>query len=232
MERKTLRKILRPLVDLLSHTEVIGMEYIPTQGAFIIAANHMSRLDVPVAYSVIERDDVTGLAADKYQKYPLIAWIVNLGGGIWLNRESADLSALRAALDHLEAGGALGIAPEGTRSRNGALLAAKNGVAYLADKARVPIIPMALAGTESAVKELLHLRRPHITICIGEPFTLPPVDRHNRMADLQKNTDEIMCRIAMLLPEKYHGAYANHPRLQELCREVVLPKEPTAQPQP
>jgi 1-acyl-sn-glycerol-3-phosphate acyltransferase len=223
MERKNLRKILRTLVDLFSHTEVIGLENIPTEGACLIASNHLSRLDVPINYCVIERDDVTGLAADKYKKYPLFNWIVNVGGGIWLNRESADLSAFRAVLDHLANGGALGIAPEGTRSRTGALIAAKNGVAYLADKARVPIIPMAITGSESAVNELLHLRRPHITICFGRPFTLPPIDRHNRLADLQKNTDEIMCRIAVLLPEQHHGAYAHHPRFQELRSQITNP---------
>lgn len=221
MERKTLRKILHTLVDLLSHTEVIGLDNIPVEGACLIASNHMSRLDVPINYSIIERDDVTGLAADKYRNYPLFSWLVNLGGGIWLNRESADLHAFRAALDHLANGGALGIAPEGTRSRTGALIRAKNGVAYLADKARVPIIPMAICGSEAAMNELFHLRRPHIRIRIGPAFTLPPVDRRNRLMDLQKNTEEIMCRIAVMLPEQYHGAYANHPRLQELRLHVA-----------
>ncbi len=110
----------------------------------------------------------------------------------------------------------LGIAPEGTRSRTGALIQAKTGTAYLADKARVPVVPAAIYGSESAVRQLFHLHRPAIHIQFGKPLMLEPVSRSNREADLQRNTDEIMCRIAAMLPERYWGVYAEHPRLIEL----------------
>jgi 1-acyl-sn-glycerol-3-phosphate acyltransferase len=96
------------------------------------------------------------------------------------------------------------------------LLPAKSGIAYLADKAKTPIIPMAIVGTEIATRELFRLRRPRVIIRIGKPFQLPPIDRKTRAASLQHNSDEIMCRIALLLPDKYHGAYSDHPRLIEL----------------
>jgi 1-acyl-sn-glycerol-3-phosphate acyltransferase len=112
----------------------------------------------------------------------------------------------------------LGIAPEGTRSKTGALIAAKPGVAYLAAKAGVPALVMAVTGTEDAGKTILRLRKPRFRVVFGEIFDLPPLDRRDRDAALQRNADEMMCRIAALLPEKYRGVYADHPRLAEILR--------------
>ena len=121
---------------------------------------------------------------------------------------------------YLRQGAIVGIAPEGTRSRNAqGLLEGKQGAALLAARAAVPIIPVGIVGSEKVNAEWLHLRRPLITIRVGEPYTLPEMDRKNRQAWLSRCTDEIMCRIAMLLPPEYRGFYANHPRLKELLTE-------------
>jgi 1-acyl-sn-glycerol-3-phosphate acyltransferase len=91
-------------------------------------------------------------------------------------------------------------------------------VAYLADRAGVPIIPVGVTGTWRAVPKVLLLQRPRITVRFGKPFTLQPLTRENRSAALQNNTDEIMARIAALLPPEYRGVYAEHPRLLELLK--------------
>jgi 1-acyl-sn-glycerol-3-phosphate acyltransferase len=113
------------------------------------------------------------------------------------------------------------IAPEGTRSRTGALIEAKPGVSYLATKLNRPIVPVAITGTEDRVlfSHLKKLRRAPITLTAGPAFTLPPLPRENRDEVLKQYTDEIMCRIAAILPERYHGVYANHPRLKELLNQ-------------
>lgn len=176
-------------------------------------------MDAPLIFFLVDREDFTALAAKKHQKNPILRWLINGAGGIWLNRDEPDTHAIRVARDYLQKGGLLGIAPEGTRSRTGALIQAKTGAAYMADKSGVPVVPIAITGTEGNLKRVVLLQRPRIKVVFGQPFMLPPIDRNEREAGLQRNTDEIMCRIAALLPPQYHGAYAEHPRLKELLAQ-------------
>jgi len=208
--------VFKILFFLLSRLRVKGKEHMPQDGGFIAAANHLSVIEVPLAYCLINRNDVTGLVAKKHRKNALFRWLIDLLDGIWLSREEIDTSALRAARDHLKSGGVLGIAPEGTRSQTGALLEAKTGVAFLADQAKVPIVPVAVAGTWQITSEIIRLKRPIIEVNFGKPFELPPVNRKTRDHDLKQNTDEIMCQLAALLPPEYRGVYADYPRVQEL----------------
>ncbi|GAB4478440.1 MAG: lysophospholipid acyltransferase family protein [Anaerolineales bacterium] len=211
-----LRSVFRFLFRLLTRLEVVGLEKVPLSGGCILATNHLSRLDPPLLFMLIERDDLTALVADKYQRYPFIPWLVNTLKGIWIHREDADFRALKEARQYLQRGGLLGIAPEGTRSRTKSLLPGKPGVAYLADKADVPVVPVGISGTEGAIFKIFTLRRPRIRVVFGDPFKLPPLGREQREAMIQRNTDEIMCRIAALLPAEYRGVYAEHPRLKEI----------------
>ena len=118
----------------------------------------------------------------------------------------------------MEAGNILVIAPEGTRSRVGSMIEGRPGVSYLASKLNRPIVPVGLAGTEDRIifGNLKRLKRSHIVVRAGSAFTLPELPRKERDAALKGFTDEIMCRIAALIPEKNRGVYAEHPRLKEL----------------
>jgi len=214
--RSILRISIRFLFWLFARVEIAGLENVPYQGGAILAVNHISRLDAPLVYVMIDREDATGLVADKYKKSIFFRWIVTIMDGIWINREEADFKALKEARDYLKSGKILGIAPEGTRSPNGKMQSAKTGTAYLADKAGVPVIPVAITGTEKAFRELSRLKRPRLSVHYGEPLRLLPIERQNRDKTLQQNTDEIMCHIAAELPEEYRGVYADHPRLKEL----------------
>jgi 1-acyl-sn-glycerol-3-phosphate acyltransferase len=128
-----------------------------------------------------------------------------------VRRGEGDRAALRAALNVLESGRPLGVAPEGTRSRTGGLIEGKTGTTFLALKAQVPILPIALAGTDKVFPRLRRLRRTTVQIRIAPAFTLPPVGDGPRREHLQYCTDLIMARLASMLPESYRGVYARHP---------------------
>lgn len=205
--------------SLLSDREIEGLENMPSQGPYILVSNHLSRVDAPLLLTVVRNNNVSGWAAAKYRSHPLFGLIVRLGGGIFIRRGEVDRDALTAAVAWLHEGNIFGIAPEGTRSKTGALIRAKTGAAYLADQAKVPIVPIAIMGTETMMSNLLRLRRSRLVVHIGAPFLLPPLQENERSKGLRRNTDEIMCRIAAMMPTTYHGAYADHPRLNELLSE-------------
>jgi 1-acyl-sn-glycerol-3-phosphate acyltransferase len=215
MTREQLYKLVHFLAYGLIKLEFRGTENIPQTGGVIFATNHTSRLDTPLLMLTPGRRDIIALAADKYKKDPLFKWILDSSGSIWIDRDRADFGAMRAALDFLRKGGAVGIAPEGTRSTTGSLQEAKEGVVFLAERARVPLIPIGIAGTDLAMKKILRLRKPVVTISYGKPVALPPMPREGRDVWQKQCTDDVMCRIASLLPPSYRGFYANHPRLAQ-----------------
>jgi len=215
--RAFLRWLIRFIINLIARVEIQGYENIPAEGGFVIATNHLGRLDVALLFYALEGDFILPVA-EKYEHHWLFGPIGNAMGGIWLDRFNADVGSIREILARMKAGGILVIAPEGTRSKTEAMTEEKPGVAYLAMKAGVPIVPIALAGTEDrlVVDRLKHFKKSEIKIVVGPSFRLPPIKGRQRDAALKQYTDEIMCRIGVLLPEKYRGVYAEHPRLKEL----------------
>jgi 1-acyl-sn-glycerol-3-phosphate acyltransferase len=205
---------------LLSTRKIDGLENIPSQGPYILVANHLSRVDGPLLLTVIKNNNVTGWAAAKYRSHPLFGPIVRLGGGIFIRRGEVDRDALTAGVSWLREGNIFGLAPEGTRSKTGALVRAKTGAAYLADITKAPILPIAIMGTESFMHNLLRLRRSHLTVRIGALFHLPPLTENERLKGLRRHADEIMCRIAAMMAPNYHGFYTDHPRLKQLLSET------------
>ncbi|HUV16511.1 MAG TPA: lysophospholipid acyltransferase family protein [Pelolinea sp.] len=208
MKRETLQRIVRFLARHLTHIEFIGADNIPPAGGVILAINHMSHIDTPVLFVNLRRPDITALVTTKYQERPFIKWFTETAEGIWINRDIADFTAIRKAAAALDQGLALGIAPEGTRSKTAQLQEGKPGTVMLALKSGAPIVPVGITGTEDALKKLTQLRRPHITVRFGEAFSLPEFPPGKRSEELKRWTEILMHRIAELLPESYRGVYA------------------------
>lgn len=218
--RNFLRWLIGALLNLVAHIDVKGYEYLPKEGNCVVATNHLGIIDVPIGLYALNRWDIFVMVGEKWEKVGLFRWASKYLNIIFIDRFNPDIKTLRKVIALMEKNNILVIAPEGTRSRTGALIEAKPGVSYLAAKLDRPIVPVAITGTEDEVllANLKRLRRGHITVTAGPTFTLPPLPRENRDEALKQYTDEIMCRIAALLPEKYRGVYADHPRLKELLR--------------
>lgn len=128
-------------------------------------------------------------------------------GIIWLHRGRADTRAIRATLDGFSEGRFILIAPEGRFSLSGGLEEGQHGAAYLALKADVPVVPVAVIGTENehVYGHLKRLRRAPVTLRVGKAFRLS--QQANRRETVREGTRQIMQALANLLPESYRGAY-------------------------
>jgi 1-acyl-sn-glycerol-3-phosphate acyltransferase len=223
MTKKPLFPIVFFLIKKLTKYQVMNAELIPAEGGLLMTSNHLSRLDLPLLMAMSDRTDLTAIVANKYEKKPFFKWILEkIGTIIWMDREKIDFSALRDVLSCLRRGEVIGIAPEGTRSHGSVgLLEGKQGAAVMAAQASVPILPVGIIGTDKIYEHWMKLRRPPVILRVGEAYYLPEMDPSDRQSWLSENTDEIMCRIAALLPPEYRGFYADHPRLRELLAEGV-----------
>jgi 1-acyl-sn-glycerol-3-phosphate acyltransferase len=221
MRIRLFRFFFRLVTWFVADVRFSGVENVPEVPSLVIASNHIGRFDTALVFLALDRMDFIIPIAEKYKKNPITRFIGYMMDAIWLDRFTTDFKAIREMMARIKKGGALVIAPEGTRSKTGLLQEGKPGVAFLAAKANLPIVPVALSGTgdSEVMDNLKHLRRSHFRGVAGKSFVLPPLPAGNRDESLQADTDEIMCRIALLLPEERRGIYADHPRLKALLDE-------------
>ena len=205
--------VIRPIFWALFRPRVTGREHVPSEGPVILASNHLSFID-SIAIPIVAPRRVTLLAKAEY--------FTGSGIGGWLSRalftglgalpvergtQRAAQAALDPALGVLTDGGAFGIYPEGTRSRDGRLARGKTGVAWLALTADCPVVPVAVAGTDRVQPIGARWPRPRrISVTFGEPLTF---DEHRGQAGKgrarREVTDRIMVAIADLSGQEKAG---------------------------
>jgi 1-acyl-sn-glycerol-3-phosphate acyltransferase len=207
--RLFIRLISKLLTWLLLRVEVQGIENFPRSGPAIVVTNHLGDTDSVVLLSSLPYVDAVALGKIELYDVPIIGKILDLYGIIWLHRGQPDKRAIRAALDGLAKGRIIVIAPEGRYSLTGSLEEGTDGAAFLAYKANVPIVAMALTGTENAnvYGHLRGLRRPRVTLKVGERFKLSGQAKGHEK--IREGTRQIMEAIASLLPVEYRGPYSS-----------------------
>ena len=138
------------IFKLIFRLKIIGSENIPKTGSFVIVANHSSLLDGFVLISSV-KPKVTFMSAAHLFKIPFVGNILRGVGAIPVQGKGSDIKLIKKAMKVLQAGGVLGIFPEGRITNEKDDFSAKAGAAYLAIKADVPIIPMAIKGADKAL---------------------------------------------------------------------------------
>lgn len=209
--RRFFRWLIRGVFNLITRVEVIGRENIPADGPYIIAYNHISLFEPPLLICFWPELPEALAGADVFDR-PGQNFFVRVYEAIPVKRGEYDRSVIERMTAVLRAGRPLMIAPEGGRSHELGLRRGQPGVAYLMDLLNVPVVPVAITGTDDhMLRRALKGQRPHLQMQIGEPITLPPISGRGaeRRAMRQENADLVMRHIAALLPTRYHGVYAD-----------------------
>jgi len=207
--RPILRSAFRLLFYILSPIKIIGSENVPKKGAYLIAINHVSTFDPPFIVAFWPKLPEAAGASEIWER-PGQSTLVYFYGGISVHRGQFDRQAVEKMIAALQSGRPLVIAPEGGRSHTSGMRRAEPGVAYVADKVGVPVIPVGIVGTtDDYAEKAFRFKRPPLEMRIGKPMRLPPVEGKGaaRHQSLQANTDMIMRAIAVLLPPEYQGVY-------------------------
>ena len=198
-------------LHMIFRIDAAQISRIPDHGPLIVVANHVNSLEVPIVYTHFRPRPMTGFAKAEVWQHPFLGPLAKLWGAIPLHRGEADVEAFRAGLAALDEGKILCVAPEGTRSYDGRLQRGLPGMVVLALRTGVPLMPMAYYGGEYYQRNLRRLRRTDFHVVVGDPFVLEPGDRRVDRGVRQAMADEVMARIAALLPPAYRGVYADSP---------------------
>ncbi len=188
--------------------KVEGRENVPKSGGVILVSNHLNNADPCIIPGVLNRRVIT-MAKKEMFRWPVISVLVRFIGAFPVDRQGADLGALREAQRVVNQGLCLLMFPEGTRSRDCQLHSGFPGTALVAYRTGAPIVPIAITGTETISWPWVFVRPfigPQVTVRFGKPFYPPKAERITSEA-AKAATDEIMLYIAELLPEEYRGGY-------------------------
>lgn len=208
--RPITKAVFRGIFHILGRVKITGRENIPYGKPYVVAMNHVSIFDPPfIGAFWPEHLEIIG-ASDVFDK-PGQGLVLKIYGVIPVHRGDYDRSLLTRIVHIVNSGYPLLIAPEGGRSHVPAMRRAKTGIAYIVEKTCAPVVPVGLVGTtEDFWQRATHGERPLLEMRIGKPITLPEItskgeERHEAR---QKNADLVMSHIAGLLPQEYHGVYA------------------------
>lgn len=204
--RRLVHLLSRLLVYLWTIPTVSGLEHIPEKGPALLVSNHLGDADLILGFAYAPQI-VEPFAKIELMDIPLLGWILDAYGVIWVRRGQPDRRALRVVMEAMKQGRMVGIAPEARESLTGSLEEGTGGAAYIALKGDLNIIPITLTGTENSriFHNMKRLRKTEVSVKVGAPFKL------EQFPDLREGisagTEKIMRILARQLPPEYRGFY-------------------------
>ncbi|WP_040161769.1 lysophospholipid acyltransferase family protein [Nigerium massiliense] len=219
--------LVRPVVTLGWHSRVEGLENVPRHGGAVLASNHVSALDTLVMPALMKRRVTFPAKAELFAGNrgflsKVIAWFLKAIGQVPLDRSGgrASMAGMEPVLEVLQEGHLVGIYPEGTRSPDGRLYKGKTGVARMALAARVPVIPIAMVGSEVSRKVLGIPWADHPVVRVGKPLDFSRYDgAEDDRAVIRWVTDEVMAAIQELGDLTYVDAYGTSVKYGSMSAE-------------
>ena len=205
---RLLNFLLRIAFKSLLNLEVMGLENVSPEGPLILMINHTHLIDPAMAGGVMPREIVAMSKIENFRD-PVLGIIVRLYGAFPVRRGEVDLQATRCALEVLQNGEVLLMAPEGTRSKDCRLQPGHDGMTFIAVRANAPVLPMAIIRAKNLSSKLKRLRRTDVKIVIGKPFRFRLSGEKARRDVLHQMTEEAMYQLAALLPPEYRGVYSD-----------------------
>jgi 1-acyl-sn-glycerol-3-phosphate acyltransferase len=193
---------------------------VPQKGPIIAYSNHTGSVEVPLMFVELLPRPVTGIAKVETWNGWFLRFVFTQWNIIPIHRGEADMAAMRKSLDALKQGYILGMAPEGTRNKTGAMIKAHPGIVTLALHSGAPLLPMGNWGGENFLKNLKQLKRTDFAIRIGEPFKINTHGERMTSELRQIIADEMMYKVATLLPAPYRGVYRD---LENATEKYLVP---------
>lgn len=211
LSRPVIKAVFRLIFHILGRVKVIGKENIPYGKPYVVAMNHISIFDPPLAGAFWpEHLEIIG-ASDVFEK-PGQGQVLKIYGVIPVHRGEYDRVLFKRIVSIIKEGYPLLIAPEGGRSHITAMRRAQPGVAYIVEKTEVPVVPVGIVGTtDDFWQRAKRGEKPQLEMRIGKPIDLPRITEKGaaRREARQRNADLVLQHVAGLLPKDYRGVYAD-----------------------
>ncbi|MCF7794223.1 MAG: 1-acyl-sn-glycerol-3-phosphate acyltransferase [Candidatus Cloacimonetes bacterium] len=212
--------VVRTILHLLCKVDKRELKKLPRKGPYIIAMNHINFLEVPMIFVDLFPRKIHGIAKKETWDNPVLKILANIWETVPIDREGFTANTFRKVKEHLGNDKIIIIAPEGTRTGDGKLKKAHPGIITMAQQSDVPIYPVVHFGGELFWDNLVKFKRTRFTFEVGKPIKIKKVKSTDKSIR-HKQVDQLMFRMAELLPEKYRGNYKDIDKINNKYVEEV-----------